>query len=102
DGVQTRLRDIATIETIGGDDGPIVRVDGRPGAILSVQKQSGSNTVAVADAIIDALDDLQRRYPDISARPINDTSVFIRNAVNNVITSGLYGGLLAGLILLVF
>ncbi len=101
-GVHTRLGDIAVIDAATEDDGTRVRVDGQPGAVLSVQKQSGANTVRVADAVLRTLDELQQRHPEISARPLNDTSVFIRRAVNNVITAGLYGGVLAALILLVF
>src|SRR5690606_38850897 len=52
DGVQTLLRDVATIEQVDDDEGMLVRVDGRPGILMSIQKQSGANTVQVADAVL--------------------------------------------------
>ena len=80
----------------------IVRVDGKPGVIMSIQKQSDANTVQVADAVYRTMEELRRRYPEINVRSINDSSTFIRLTVQNVVNSGLIGGLLAGLILSIF
>ncbi|MGI6035127.1 MAG: efflux RND transporter permease subunit [Limnochordia bacterium] len=102
DGVSIRLGDIAQIHPVTEDAGAIVRVDGMPGVTVSIQKQSGANTVQVADAILQTVDELSLRYPKLVIRPLNDGSRFIRQAVNNVIRSGIIGGLLAALILLVF
>lgn len=102
DGVGTYLGDVATIRPASQDEGVRVRVDGRPGIVMSIQKQPGSNTVRVADAVSKTLDDLRRLYPELTMRPVSDSSVFIRAAVNNVVQAGVIGGLLAAVILLVF
>ncbi len=101
-GVKTYLQDIAEIEGGGDDGGMIVRVDGQPGITLSVQKQSGANTVQVAQAVSKTLDDLRLRYPELNIRIVSDSSVYIRQSVNNVVTAGLFGALLAALLLLLF
>lgn len=101
-GVQMLLKDIATIDDGGDNQDMIVRVDGKPGVIMSIQKQSDANTVQVADAVYRTMEELRRRYPEINVRSINDSSTFIRLTVQNVVNSGLIGGLLAGLILLIF
>lgn len=100
--VRTYLRDIAQVEQSGEDGGMIVRVDGLPGITISVQKQSGANTVQTAAAVRKTLDDLRQRFPGINIRVINDSSIYIRKAINNVVLSGLIGALLAALVLLLF
>src|SRR5690606_31844772 len=89
DGVPTYLGELADIRSTADDEGVRVRVDGRPGVVLSVQKQPGSNTVAVADAVLKAVDELNARFPELSIRPLSDTSGFIRAAVRNVVNAGL-------------
>ncbi|MGI6036655.1 MAG: efflux RND transporter permease subunit, partial [Limnochordia bacterium] len=102
DGAPTFLGDIAEIQPISDDLGTIVRVDGRPGVVVSIQKQSGANTVQVADAILQTLEELKLRYPDLGIRALNDSSIFIRQTIKNVIDAGLLGGVLAAIILLIF
>ncbi len=102
DGVSIRLGDVAQIRPVAEDAGAIVRVDGMPGVTISIQKQSGANTVRVSDAVRQTVDELSLRYPKLNIRPLNDSSRFIRQAVNNVIFSGIVGGLLAAFILLFF
>ncbi|MGE5508353.1 MAG: efflux RND transporter permease subunit, partial [Chitinophagales bacterium] len=101
-GRQTFLGDVAKIGSLTGDLGAIVRVDGKPGVILSVQKQSGSNTVQVAGRVLSSLRDLRKRYPSLEIRPLDDNSVFIRQAVQSVAGNAVSGGVLAALILLFF
>ncbi|MGI6558772.1 MAG: efflux RND transporter permease subunit [Limnochordia bacterium] len=102
DGVSIRLGDVAQVRPVTEDAGAIVRVDGMPGVTISIQKQSGANTVRVADAVRQTVDELSLRYPNLRIRPLNDSSRFIRQAVNNVMRAGIIGGLLAALILLFF
>ena len=89
-GVQMLLKDIATIDDGGDNQDMIVRVDGKPGVIMSIQKQSDANTVQVADAVYRTMEELRRRYPEINVRSINDSSTFIRLTVQNVVNNGLW------------
>ena len=102
DGVPIFLKDIADILDDAETVRSLVRIDGNPGIVLSVQKKSGSNTVAVADAVYKALDNIKRQYPEYNIRILNDNSTFIRQSVSGVVNSLISGGILAALILLLF
>lgn len=101
-GVPVYLRDVATVEERPRGSESLVRIDGVPGIVLSVQKQSGSNTVAVANRIYKILNELRQRYPDLNIRVLNDTSIFIRNSVASVSDAAILGAFLAGIVLLFF
>jgi len=102
EGVPIYLRDLADVEEGFETARSLVRIDGLPGVVLSVQKRSGSNTVAVADRIYKALDELRRQNPDIKFRILNDNSTYIRKSVQSVRNSAIMGAVLAGLVLLMF
>lgn len=96
------LRDLGTVEEELVGTETLVRIDQQPGIVLSLQKQSGSNTVAVANKVYTILSSLQNKYPEINPRVLNDTSTFIRESVGGVSNAALWGALLAGLVLLFF
>ncbi len=96
------LKDLAEIEEGFETIRSLVRIDGKPGIVLSIQKQSGTNTVAVADRVYKALNELGSKYQDVTIRIINDNSTYIREAVQSVSDAAVAGGILAAIILLLF
>lgn len=102
DGIPVYLKDLATIEQGYETTRQLTRIDGKPGIVLSISKRSGANTVAVADRVYKALDEIKLSHPDINLRILNDSSIYIRQAVNSVSDSAVAGGVLAALILLFF
>src|SRR5205085_11499621 len=57
----------------------ITRVDGKPSISLDIRKQSGSNTVAVVDAVMAKLESIRSTLPsDLNIVTRRDQSVFIR------------------------
>jgi len=102
DGVPVYLKDLATIEESLEDVRSLVRIDGKPGIVLSIQKQSDANTVAVADRVYKVLEELRQAHQDIQLRIINDNSTYIRSAVGSVSNSAMVGALLAAIVLLFF
>jgi len=100
--VPVYLRDLAEVEEGYETARSLVRIDGLPGVVLSVQKRSGCNTVAVADRIYKAVDELRRQNPDINFRILNDNSTYIRKSVQSVKDSAVLGAILAGIVLLLF
>ena len=80
----------------------IVRINGQPGFRLSISKQSGSNTVEVANVAMAEVERINRDYPQIELIPIINTADYIEQAVSNLARSALYGGGLALLVLLFF
>ncbi len=78
-------------------------IDGRPGLSLDVVKQSGANTVEVADAIAKAIREINADLPaNIRLRTVVDRSTFIRDSVEDVQTTLVLGGLLTVLIVFLF
>jgi len=101
-GVPIQLREIATVEDSWQKITNIVRVNGVTGMRLSVNKQSGKNTVEVARGALAELERINRDIPQIKIVPIIDTSDYIRRSIKNVGSSALYGGVLAVIVLLLF
>ncbi len=101
-GVPIQLREIAQVEDSWVKVTRLIRVNGVPGMWLSVSKQSGKNTVQVAQATLKELEKINQDFPQIKIVPIMDTSEYIQRSIENVSGSALYGGLLAVGILLLF
>ncbi len=81
----------------------IVRVDGQPSVYLPVLKQGGdANTIAVVDGIKHAVAHLLDVPNQLVTKVVFDQSVFVRNAIDNLIHEGLIGLVLTGLMILIF
>ena len=78
-------------------------IDDREGLALEVVKQSGANTVDVADEVATAIKKINAELPPhIRLRPVIDRSIFIRDSVEDVQTTLVLGGLLTVLIVFLF
>ena len=97
------LRDLSDIEDGFRDQQSLNRVNGEPTLSLSIRKQTGSNTVQVAERVKQELVKLENELPgNIEFREAFDQSQFIRESVNNVSQVAVIGAILAVLILLLF
>ncbi|HEY3761458.1 MAG TPA: efflux RND transporter permease subunit [Verrucomicrobiae bacterium] len=110
---QVPLKTVNNVPVVIGDVGHaadaaqiqynVVRVDGQPSVYLPVLKQGGdANTIAVVDGIKKSLADLFDVPKQLVAKVAFDQSVFVRNAIDNLIHEGLIGLLLTGLMILIF
>lgn len=78
-------------------------IDGKPGIELRVFKQTGANTVAVAQSVRDEIERINERYRGrAKIQVLHDSSKFIRSAVTGVQHSAIIGAVLATLVLLLF
>lgn len=102
DGIPIYLSSLAEVTIGSEDERSIVRIDGRPGIVVSVRKRSDANTVATADQVYSMLEEIEQQYPNIKIRILRDNSTYIRNAVKSVSDSAVFGGILAALVLLFF
>ena len=102
EGVPIQLKEIATVEDAWEKVTRIVRINGKPGVRLSVNKQSGKNTVEVATGVLKEIERINRDIPQLHIIPIIDTSDYIQRSITNVGTTILYGGALAVFVLLLF
>jgi HAE1 family hydrophobic/amphiphilic exporter-1 len=103
DGMPVYVRDLAQV--IDGVEEPknAALLDERPALALEIQKQSGANTVAVADGVLEAVGQLKKEMPPgVTLSIIKDDSNFIREAIEDVNTTMLIGGLLTVLIVFLF
>ena len=110
---QVPLKTIGNASVLVGDVGHavdgseiqynVVRVDGQPSVYLPVLKQGGdANTIAVVDGIKEAVAHLFDMPKQLVTKVVFDQSVFVRNAIENLIHEGLIGLVLTGLMILVF
>jgi HAE1 family hydrophobic/amphiphilic exporter-1 len=102
EGGPVRVRDVADVVDGYEDVNNLAEVNGTPIVRLDIQKQSGANTVAVAARIRQEVDAINADRDDVTLRIESDQSVFIRESIDNVRSSAVWGGLLAILVLYVF
>lgn len=96
------LRDVAVVRDTWQKETRLVRVNGKRGVRMSVNKQSGTNTVDVAKAVMVEINEINRDMPQLQISAIIDSSRYIERSINNVSNSALYGGALAVVVLLFF
>lgn len=97
------LRDVAEVADSFKDPTRIVEADGKAALMLAVQKRSGANTVAVAEAVRAEIDRLLGRLPaDIRVSLVMDTSEFIVTSVQNLAQSVALGGVFVVLTTIAF
>jgi len=101
-GVAVRVADVATVEDAVADATSIVRINGRPALLIAISKQSGTNTVAVAQRIFKVAGELGEQFPQAPLVTVNDGSLFIRRSINNLRSAAALGAVLTVLVLLVF
>ncbi|MFB3778794.1 MAG: efflux RND transporter permease subunit [Bryobacteraceae bacterium] len=78
-------------------------IDGQPALVMDIVKQSGANTVEVADGVTEIIAQLNKELPPhIRLRKVVDSSVFIRDSVEDVKTTLVIGGILTVLIVFLF
>jgi CzcA family heavy metal efflux pump len=98
-----RVADLATV-TLGTEDHVrIVAGDGKPAALLSITRQVGGNTVAIADSVARLAESLRATLPPgVHLKAVYDQAALVRDAVRSVRDAMLIGAALAVIVLLVF
>ncbi len=97
------LRDIATVRLGYKEREAIIRINGVEAVEVAIYKEGDANTVAVARAIDARLGRVEPLLPaGMKLVRVYDQSMFIENAVHDVVRAGIIGGLLAIIILYLF
>jgi len=96
------LRDVADVSDGTEDRRQFLRINGRPGVRMQISKQSGENTVAVAQGIRAEVARINRDVPGLKLTVLDDNAIFIERAINNVKEHALVGGILVVLIIFAF
>ena len=103
DGKTIYLKDIAQVIDGEKERTDITRINNNEAIELAIYKEGDANTVTVAKAVNKKLAELEKTLPEaLTFTVIYDQSEFIVNAVDEVKSAAIIGGLLAMLILYLF
>jgi len=101
-GGQIRLKDIADVGIEHKEVTAISKSNGEKSVSISIQKQSGTNTVAVSDGVNAAVDAFALEYPELKINVVMDQSVAIKQSIKTVENEAIMGGLLAIVVVFIF
>ena len=102
-GANIYLRDVARVVDGVQERAQKTFTNGKQGAMIIVQKQSGGNSVAISQAVMDQLPDLQKRLPsDVKLGIIVNTSDNIQNTIDSLVETISYAMLFVVLVVFVF
>ena len=101
-GVPIPISAVGTVEDSYREQNEIVRINGKPGLTLQVQKLANANTVAVVDRVRKALPHLAGVPPTVQVSISSDQSRYIRQTTSGLAREALLGALLAMLVIIVF
>jgi len=100
---QVYLRDLADVFEGYRDETSTVYVNGQSAVMMTVQKQSGKNSVQTAKDLRARLTKLAKEIPqDIKITELFNTTDTVENSLNQVTSTAISGALLAVLILFIF
>ncbi|MYF31587.1 MAG: efflux RND transporter permease subunit [Gammaproteobacteria bacterium] len=98
-----RLRDVATVYESHKERDSVMRVDGNEAIEIAMYKEGDANTVAVAAAIHQRMDEIAADLPaNYELVTIYDQAEFISAAIDEVRYAAIIGGLLAVIVLYLF
>jgi hydrophobe/amphiphile efflux-1 (HAE1) family protein len=101
-GSTVRLKDVGTVVDGYEEKATTTRLNGTDAVSFSVQKQSGANTVEIAERVEATLARLAPSFPQLQIRPVHNDADFITENVRDVRSHIIFGGLMAVLIIFVF
>jgi HAE1 family hydrophobic/amphiphilic exporter-1 len=101
-GVPVYVRDIADVQDSTEERRSFMRINGKPAVQLQVQKQSGKNTVEIAQLVRAEVEKVNREVSGVHMIVTQDNAVFIERAINNVEEHAVVGGILVVLIIFAF
>jgi len=96
------LADIAEVRNRTEDTRSVLRINGRPGVRMQVTKQSGTNTVQIAEGVRAEIDRINREVPGIKLTMFFDNAKFIERSIHAVQEHVMIGSVLVVLIIFLF
>lgn len=91
-----RLGDIAKITKGFKNDRTISSFNGQKTISVNIAKSEYGNAMELAKKVKQIVSQFQKRYPNLSLGTFSDTSVYIRNRLNTVVSNILLGLILVG------
>lgn len=97
------LSDVAEVRDDLEERSQEVYTNAVQGATIVVQKQSGSNTVKIANEVKKMLPELEKNLPsDVKLSPVMDTSDNIKQTITGLVDTVMYAFIFVALVVLVF
>lgn len=97
------LRDVAEVRDTIRETRLYEQVNGEKGMRLFIQKQSGANSVSIAEEVEAQLAELGKTLPpDVKIEKIFDTADFIKGSIGNLTSTLMYAGIFVILVVLFF
>lgn len=97
-----KLSDVAEVEVTDDSSEVYAVINGNPGVILTIEKQTGYSTGDVTDIILERMADLEKENEGLHFTTLMDQGIYIDMVIQSVLQNMIYGGILAILILFVF
>jgi len=102
-GVNVHLRDVARIVDNLEERSQRTYTNGKQGAMIIVQKQSGANSVQIADKVKEMIPEFQKTLPpDVKIGVIADTSDNIKNTINSLTETIMYAMIFVVIVVFAF
>lgn len=101
-GVPIYLRDVAEVRDTTEDFRSFTRINGKPGVRMRVTKQSGKNTVAIADDVKAEIERINREVGGLRLTVLEDQAKFIQQSISSVQEHAIFGGILVILVIFAF
>lgn len=103
DGKNIYLHQVARIDDSLEERAQKTHTDGKIGAMIIIQKQSGANSVEISNKVLEMLPSLQKRLPsDVKLGMIVDTSENINNTIDSLVETVLYALLFVVIVVFCF
>jgi len=97
------LSDVAGVVDGVEEQTSLARANGKISVGLNIIKQSGSNTVEVAQSVNKQIEKMKNDIPaGVTIKVAQDNSIFIEDSINDVLFDIFYGGLLAVIVIYLF
>lgn len=97
-----KLSDVADVVVTDNSFEVYARINGKPGVLLSMQKQTGYSTGEVSNRIKDKFEELMEETEGLHITALMDQGVYIDLVVNSVLKNLVSGAILAIIILFLF
>lgn len=102
-GAMIYIRDVASVRDGSAVQTNIVHVDGGRSVLMNIFKGGKTSTLDVIDGVKQNLVQAMPQMPDgLEVKPIGDQSMFVRGAIDGVVTEGIIAALLTSLMILLF
>ena len=101
-GVPVSIKDVGSVEDSFQEQTEIVRINGKPGVTMRVQKLADANTIDVVDRVIKSLPTLTGVPPNVRMTISFDQSLYIRQTISGLEREGGLGAILAMIIIMLF